>query len=248
MAAKTMLRMRELERATGVGRETIRYYIREGLLPQPERRGRNVALYDESFVARIGLIKDLQRTRFLPLQLIKAVLDSGALPSAEQTDALMRLDGRVFAAAREPAVWARTSDVAARTGASAADIRALADAGAIAPIVRDGEEVLGPEDAEIVECWAAMRAAGYSDDLGFSPANLRVHSGMVDVLVQEELRMFTRGTAREVDAEASARMAEAGVEQVGRIVALMRRKKILDAIAEAGAAGTGYRRSGSRRA
>jgi DNA-binding transcriptional MerR regulator len=248
MTAKRMLRMRELERATGVGRETIRYYIREGLLPQPERRGRNVALYDESFVARIGLIKDLQRTRFLPLQLIKAVLDSGVVPSPEQTDALMRLDGRVFAATPEPAVWARTSHVAARTGASAADIRALTDAGAIEPVVLDGEEVLGPEDAEIVERWAALRAAGYSDELGFSPATLRVHAGMVDVLVQEELRTFTRGTGSKVDAETSARMAEVGVDQVGRMIALMRRRKILQAIAEAGAASTESRRRGARRA
>ena len=42
------MRMRDLERATGVGRETIRFYIREGLLPEPERPGRNVAWYDAS--------------------------------------------------------------------------------------------------------------------------------------------------------------------------------------------------------
>ena len=41
-----------------VGRETIRFYIQSGLLPQPERRGRNVALYDTSFVDRIRLINE----------------------------------------------------------------------------------------------------------------------------------------------------------------------------------------------
>ncbi len=44
------MKMQDLERATGVGRETIRFYIREGLLPQPTRPSRNVAWYDESFV------------------------------------------------------------------------------------------------------------------------------------------------------------------------------------------------------
>ena len=29
------VKMKDLERATGVSRETIRYYIREGLLPEP---------------------------------------------------------------------------------------------------------------------------------------------------------------------------------------------------------------------
>ena len=34
---RSRMRMRDLERATGVGRETIRFYIREGLLPEPAR-------------------------------------------------------------------------------------------------------------------------------------------------------------------------------------------------------------------
>jgi DNA-binding transcriptional MerR regulator len=233
MAASRMLRMRELERATGVGRETIRYYIREGLLPEPERRGRNVALYPESFVERIGLIKDLQRRRFLPLQVIKAVLDSGSSPSAAQTQALMDLDGRVFADAGAAARRENAADVAERAGLPYAELRQLADAGVITPQNDPGgAETLGPDDVEIVACWAAMRRAGYSDELGFSPADLRVHAGMLDVLVQEELRMFTSRIGG-VNTELSARMAEAGVEQVARILACIRRKKILDAIGRA---------------
>ena len=67
-------KMKDLERASGVGRETIRFYIREGLLPEPERPGRNVAWYDPSFVERLALIKELQRKRFLPLHAIKAIV------------------------------------------------------------------------------------------------------------------------------------------------------------------------------
>ena len=54
------MRMRELEKASGVGRETIRYYIREGLLPEPTRASRNSAFYSESHVARLRAIKRLQ--------------------------------------------------------------------------------------------------------------------------------------------------------------------------------------------
>ena len=45
------MKMAELERRSGVGRETIRYYIREGLLPEPERRARNVAVYGDVHAA-----------------------------------------------------------------------------------------------------------------------------------------------------------------------------------------------------
>ena len=82
--ATRRLKMRDLERATGVGRESIRFYIREGLLPEPERPGRNVAWYDESFIERIRLIKELQQKRFLPLQVIKAIVNSDEPPAADE--------------------------------------------------------------------------------------------------------------------------------------------------------------------
>jgi hypothetical protein len=136
----------------------------------------------------------------------------------------------------------RAADVAARAGVARSDVRALAEAGVIEPQTGpDGEETLGSDDAEIVAAWRVMRAAGFSDDLGFSPADLRVHAGMVDVLVGEELRMFTARIGG-VSAERSAAMAEAGVEQIGRILAHVRRKKILDAIAEAATARATSRR------
>ena len=47
------MKMRDLERASGVGRETIRYYIREGLLPEPERHARNAATYGPAHAERL---------------------------------------------------------------------------------------------------------------------------------------------------------------------------------------------------
>ena len=37
------MKMRELEQRTGVHRETIRVYLREGLIPEPERPRKTVA-------------------------------------------------------------------------------------------------------------------------------------------------------------------------------------------------------------
>ena len=59
------MKMRELERRTGVNRETIRVYLREGLLKAPLRPKANVAEYDESHVQGILAIRELQRTRGL---------------------------------------------------------------------------------------------------------------------------------------------------------------------------------------
>ncbi|MFZ0931991.1 MAG: MerR family transcriptional regulator [Syntrophobacteraceae bacterium] len=50
---------------TRVSREAIHYCVRESLLPRPRRPGKNVAGYNESYVGRIRLIKELQDQSFL---------------------------------------------------------------------------------------------------------------------------------------------------------------------------------------
>ena len=80
-----LLRMRELAEASGVSAGTIKHYLREGLLPEPVKTSRNMAYYPADFVDRIRLIKQLQEERFMPLRLIKGMLDEDparALPRA----------------------------------------------------------------------------------------------------------------------------------------------------------------------
>src|SRR5205809_7856653 len=90
-AIERRMKMKDLERATGVGRESIRFYIHEGLLPEPVRPSRNVAWYDESFVDRIALIKELQQKRFLPLHVIKAIVANDTTPSRDEVRVLLEL-------------------------------------------------------------------------------------------------------------------------------------------------------------
>ena len=71
-----LLRMGELAEAAGVSAGTIKHYLREGLLPEPVKTSRNMAWYPREFVERVQLIKQLQEERFLPLKVIKEVLDS----------------------------------------------------------------------------------------------------------------------------------------------------------------------------
>jgi DNA-binding transcriptional MerR regulator len=230
---KRRLKMRDLERATGVGRETIRFYIREGLLPEPERPSRNVAWYDESFVERIALIKELQQKRFLPLHVIKAMVND-TTPSRDEVRTLLELDGKLFPAlggAPAPAPE-RLSDVAKRARLRAAEIRQIADTGAIEITTHAGNQWLDENAVRIVELWAKLRAAGYTDALGFGPQKLRVYVEFVGWLAREELRLFTAGVTGRVDTERSAHMAEAGITHINQIIALLRKTTLLRYIAE----------------
>ena len=62
----------ELAALAGVSARTIRYYIQEGLLPQPEIRGK-YAVFTDEYMHRLRLIKVL-KDAYLPLNRIKELL------------------------------------------------------------------------------------------------------------------------------------------------------------------------------
>jgi len=64
----------ELAQKTGVSVRTIRYYVDEGLLPQPEVRGK-YAVFHEGYLERLELIKQL-KDAYLPLKEIRSLLNS----------------------------------------------------------------------------------------------------------------------------------------------------------------------------
>jgi len=75
---KPGLRMSELAEASGVSAATIKHYLREGLLDADEqvvRTSRNMAYYPPEFVERIRMIKRLQEERFMPLRVIRELLE-----------------------------------------------------------------------------------------------------------------------------------------------------------------------------
>ncbi|MFI8341495.1 MerR family transcriptional regulator [Streptomyces sp. NPDC085639] len=74
------MRIGELSRRTGVPVPTIKYYVREGLLPAGELSSPNQARYDEGHERR--------------LRLIRALLEVGGLSVAAIGDVLVAIDDR----------------------------------------------------------------------------------------------------------------------------------------------------------
>lgn len=70
-----MVRMSELSRISGVSVPTIKYYLREGLLPSGEQTKANRASYSESHLTRLKLIAVMSGIARLSLAEIKIVLD-----------------------------------------------------------------------------------------------------------------------------------------------------------------------------
>ena len=77
------MRISELSAATGVTVPSIKYYLREGLLPAGELTSANQASYGESHVERLTLIRALLDVGGLPIATAKQVLaaiDTPGLP------------------------------------------------------------------------------------------------------------------------------------------------------------------------
>ena len=82
------MRMAELARRSGVTRETIHFYLREGLLPRPEKGGRTVAYYGEAHLDRLRLIRRLRDEKYLPIAVIRRLLESPAAAAERDVDVL----------------------------------------------------------------------------------------------------------------------------------------------------------------
>jgi len=67
------LTITELERATGVPRSTIYYYVREGLLPTAQKAAASRAVYAESYIELLGEILRL-KDQGMDLHAIKEVM------------------------------------------------------------------------------------------------------------------------------------------------------------------------------
>ena len=70
----TSLRIGEVAKQAGVGVETVRFYEREGLLHEPERRASGYRQYDEEAVAVLRFIRRAKELGFT-LKEIKSLLN-----------------------------------------------------------------------------------------------------------------------------------------------------------------------------
>ena len=70
------MRISELSRQSSVPVSTLKYYLREGLVPEGERRSGNQTDYDERHVQRVRLVRALLETGGLSIAAAKRVLST----------------------------------------------------------------------------------------------------------------------------------------------------------------------------
>ncbi len=134
------MRIGELSRRTGVAVATIKYYVREGLLPPGELTSPNQARYGEGHERRLRLIRALISVGGLPVAQVREVLDAVTSPghpahrvlgAAQKSVTSHHTDATVSPEARERAAQRVAELLRARGWHAAPDhpaARTLADA------------------------------------------------------------------------------------------------------------------------
>ena len=222
-----LLKMSELAEQSGVSAGTIKHYLREGLLPEPVRTSRNMAYYPPEFVERIRLIKRLQEDRFMPLRLIKGVIDE----DPERAHALIELEDRIIeraAAAQE------------RGRVSRAEVRRRYEVPENVLERLEGLKILSPnsrgydaDEVKIIEAISRFRAGGYDERIGFTVYDAVRYREALQPLVEQEVGVLLERLVGEVDVDRAEEIIAAGTEPLRELVGAIHSKLLLDELRRA---------------
>jgi DNA-binding transcriptional MerR regulator len=189
------LKMSELAEASGVSTGTIKHYLREGLLPEPVRTSRNMAYYPPDFVERIRLIKRLQEERFMPLKLIKGVLEDAERPRIPRAEVQQRFELPANVLDRLEEIGVVSPD----TGGYDAD------------------------DVAVIEAIVRFRAGGFEEALGFTVYDTLRYREALEPLVREEVRVLLERLSGE-DPDRAVEIIRAGRGPLRDLIGAMHSK------------------------
>ncbi len=223
MSQNGLLKMKELAEASGVSAGTIKHYLREGLLgggADVVKTSRNMAYYPTEYVERIKLIKQLQEERFMPLKVIKSILDD----DPERARALVELEDRIL----DRALAGDQARV------SAAEVRRryeipqeVLDRLAELEVVTPNSRGYGPRDVEIVEAISRFRAGGYDERIGFTVYDTLRYKRALEELVKEEVQVLMDRLAGELEPDRATDLISAGLEPLNELIAALHQKALV---------------------
>lgn len=221
------LKMRDLERLTGVHRETIRVYFRAGLLPAPERPKRNVAHYSDAHVQAILAVRNLHRSRRIGLAQIRRAMEGDASALPGDAAAFTHLESLVATRIDTGDALVPLSQVEAQIPGAARDARAFARAGAITLRRREGQVHLSRTDMQLLALWGQMRAAGFSEANGFNPEVVDMYVQSANTLAHVEVRRFLSIIQGRMDERQAAELARTAIRVMVEFLGLLRMKAVL---------------------
>jgi DNA-binding transcriptional MerR regulator len=221
------MKMKELEARTGVGRETIRVYLRFGIIPEPIRAKRNVADYGEEHVRAVLAVRELQRESRLTLTQIAEVVRGRTTEQRIEAGAFQHLEELVATGVGLDNSLVAIASLIEDNPHALDDARALHAIGA-AEVIQDGNEPkLSLSDARLVMIWGQMRRAGFVESADFPPEILGFYVEAAEYLAANEATKFLERTEGRISEQEAAAMLDVGLPRMLDFFGLLRLKFFL---------------------
>ena len=233
--AENLMRIKKLSEESGVTKGTIKFYIKEGLIPRPIKTQRNMAYYNEKHLDSIRLVKELQSKRFLPLSIIKQIV--GARKdnmTIEELRTIFQMDGKLFLHLKErPKIKPVTAKKLCEwTGIPLKEIKELGENHILDPIKKGNKIFYDEDDIRIVELWAKARVIGFTKNLGFDTSIVNIFKEMIESLVAEEVRVVIPRITGKMPPDKAVRMIEDALVLANTFMELLHKKMILKFVCE----------------
>ncbi len=241
MTTTKLVKISELADLAGVPVPTIKHYIKEGLLPEPAKRtSRNMAYYNTNLVNRLKAIKILQQSRFLPLKVIKEILQpppSATLREDLDDDTRRRLGtvGPLLAAAQQGS-WQTArgrakqmthSEILNRLDIDDTDLKELSRLKLVNPAQNEsGEPIYSGNDLLLLSTIHETRRAGMG--MLFPMSILETYCAAIRTLVRVEIELFRSGVLENpLPPDISLKEVVDKASRLGEQLVLVLRQRIL---------------------
>ncbi len=208
------LKIGEVIKKTGVTKATVHHYLKMGLLPKVIRENKRMIYYSPSTVDRVVKIKELQEKRFLPLKVIKKVIEK---------DEFLRVDLSILEEFSKKKKY-RMEEMKEKSGLSEEFIRRLVKIGILS--FKGGGFL--KEDLKILSLVARMRESGINEDNGFQIEELKVFVHAMESLIDREFKIFNRITFGRLPPDKIAELGKTAVLFVSEMLSPLHYRMIMD--------------------
>ena len=209
------MKIRELVQHTGVSKETVHFYIREGLLPKPRKRGRNIAEYDDSYIDHIHFIKELQDLYFLPLAVIKNILKKQK--KSPEWESFLNLRKEYLRPVDQflPNEILGEEPFLKATGLGRKWLVKMEEWKIITPEVCNGQKVYSQDDITLGKLIVEMDNIGLGPKDGFDPGALKQYRDKFQEIVVMAQKKYIETTLGKLSPEEFSKRVVKGREIVG---------------------------------
>lgn len=215
-----LVKIGELARRSGVSIATLKHYLREGLIRPARKSGRTMSWYDPALVDRLRAIRELQTTRFLPLDVIRETLDG----TGNAQDDLTAAEAIAGVLDRHTGSRARSKQEVLERGANPRELAWLDAMGLAKP--SESDQCYRGDDLALLMTLAAARRAGITARM-LPFEILDRYLAALRALVTVELEMFRVGVFPNAKPGELAKLTTAATKLSERLVLLLRRKLLL---------------------